>query len=113
MQIYQIVCYAITYDKQLNTMTVVYPFYHQIYIGDKGLNEVKTNYRNILASFKNTLTMLDKNRYTDIVGRCELNEPVILKNGSIALWGDVIFTKKASYYKDKKFSIYSKLKSDE
>jgi len=106
MQIYQIVCYAIAYDKQLNTNVVIYPPYHQIYVGDKGLNEAKTSYRKILTSFKNTLTMLDKNRYTDIVGKCELHEPVILKNGSIALWGDVIFTKKASYYKDRKYSIY-------
>ena len=106
MQIYQIVCYAIAYDKQLNTNVVIYPPYHQIYVGDKGLNEAKASYRKVLTSFKNTLTMLDKNRYTDIVGKCELNEPVILKNGSIALWGDVIFTKKASYYKDRKYSIY-------
>ena len=104
MKVYQIVCYAIAYDNDLKTTTIIYPYYHKIYIDN--VVEAKISYRKVLALFKNTLTVLNKNRYVDIVGKCELNEPVILKNGSIALWGDVIFTKKASYYKDRKYSIY-------
>jgi len=93
MKLYQLVCYVNALNKQTGEYENIHRYFRELYVGANGLSTAYDDYNKRLTLFKQQLSEIDNNKYDNIIGKCELNEPDILTDGTVATWGEnVLFS---------------------
>lgn len=88
-KIYQLTCFVNAWNKRQRTWESIYSF-NKIYIGREGLKTAINEFERQRDKFKHERSVGNWNKYGDTRGKCELHEPHIHEDGTIAYWGDKI-----------------------
>lgn len=89
MKLYQLTCYVNAWNKRKKQWESKYTF-TKLFVGANGLKSAYSEYDRQLSYFKQERTVGNWNKYGEVRGKCELHEPHIHEDGSIAYWGDNI-----------------------
>lgn len=88
-KIYQLTCFVNGWVKRKKVWESLYSF-TKIYVGEAGLKTATSDFERQKEQFKHYRSVGNWNRIGDVRGKCELHEPHIHDDGSIAYWGDNI-----------------------
>jgi len=89
MKIYQLQCFVNAFNKKKKCWESKYEF-SKIYVGKEGLITAHSDYEREVNKFHYEHDVGNWTKYTEVRGKCELHEPHIHENGTIAYWGDKI-----------------------
>lgn len=89
MKIYQLVSYLNAYNKRKNEWESLYTE-TIIAVGRNGLKTLTEKFESEKSKNNYQRTVGNWNKYSDVRGKVELQEPHIHENGQIAYWGDRI-----------------------
>lgn len=89
MKIYRVQCYVNAWRKRTKEWESKYS-YERLYVGKEGLKSAIRQFEIQKEKFQYERAVGNWNKYGEVRGKCELHEPHILEDGSLAYWGDKI-----------------------